>query len=341
VGGSTLAAALGAHATSGSQPPPLTPLRLLTEWTFAPVPAVLIAAFAGLYCYGVHRLRARGDRWSRWRSFFFVGLGSGAAVLATQSALAAYDTVLISVHMVQHMLLNMLVPIFLALGAPITLALRTLPGSGRRTLVRVLHSRAVRVLTFPVVAGAIFIANPFVLYFSGLYEATLRNPVLHDLNHLHFVVVGCLWFWVLLGLDPLPSRPPYPLRMLGAFATLPFHAFLGVAIMSATAVMAADWYESLNRQWGPSLFDDQQLAGGILWAAGDLVGLVVFTVLFFQWASASEREAEREDRRLDRLAAAEAAAAAASGPPAAPAAVPPQAAGAPASAPATPPSAGV
>lgn len=300
-----MAATLGAHATSEQQPPPLIPARLLTEWVFEPVPAVLILASAGLYCYGVHRLRARGDRWSRWRTLSFVGLGGGAAMLATQSALAAYDTVLISVHMVQHMLLNMVVPIFLALGAPITLALRTLPRAGRRRLLAVLHSRVAKVLTFPVVAGAIFIANPFVLYFSGLYEATLRHPVLHDLNHLHFVLIGCLWFWPLLGLDPMPYRAPYPLRMLAAFVTLPFHAFLGVAIMSATTVMAAGWYEALNRQWGPSLLDDQQLAGGILWATGDLVGLVVFTVLFFQWASASEREAQREDRRLDRLAAAD------------------------------------
>ncbi|MCI0689799.1 MAG: cytochrome c oxidase assembly protein, partial [Sporichthyaceae bacterium] len=192
----------------------------------------------------------------------------------------------------------------LALGAPITLALRTLPRPGRRLLLRVMHSRPARVLTFPAVAGAIFIANPFALYFSGLYEATLRNPVLHDLNHLHFVLVGCLWFWPLLGLDPMPNRVPYPLRMLGAFATLPFHAFLGVAIMSSTTVLAASWYESLNREWGPGLLDDQQVAGGILWVTGDLVGLVVFAVLFAQWARASEREAEREDRRLDRLAAA-------------------------------------
>jgi cytochrome c oxidase assembly factor CtaG len=325
VSGWTAAAGLGAHATSGHQPPPLTPLRLLTEWVLEPVPAILIVATAGLYLYGVHRLRARGDQWTRWRTFFFVGLGLGAAVVATQSALAAYDSVLISVHMVQHMLLAMVVPIFLALGAPITLALRTLPAAGRRRLLAVLHSRVAKVLTFPLVAGAIFIANPFVLYFSGLYEATLRHPVLHDLNHLHFVVVGCLWFWPLIGLDPMPHRIPYPLRMLGIFVTLPFHAFLGVAIMSATTVVAADWYLALHRDWGPSLLDDQQLAGGILWATGDLVGLIVFTVLFFQWANASEREAQREDRRLDRLARAAAADAPAGGAP--PAAGTPPAAG--------------
>ena len=127
----------------------------------------------------------------------------------------------------------MIAPVFLALGAPITLALRTLPPGGRGRLLAVLHSRVARVLTFPVVAGVIFVANPFALYLTGWYEATLRNPLLHDLNHLHFVLVGCLWFWPILGLDPMPNRLPYPLRLLAVFATMPFHAFLGVAIMSA------------------------------------------------------------------------------------------------------------
>jgi cytochrome c oxidase assembly factor CtaG len=202
--------------------------------------------------------------------------------------------------------LSMVVPIFLALGAPVTLALRTLPRHPRRLLVTALHSRIAKVLTFPLVAMAVFVANPFVLYFTGLYEATLRSAVLHDLNHLHFVLVGCLWFWPLLGLDPMPVRPPYPLRMLAVFATLPFHAFLGVAIMSMTDVIAGDWYASLDRQWGPSAIADQQSAGGILWASGDLIGLLVLGVLFVQWAKAAEREAEREDRRLDRLEAAQA-----------------------------------
>jgi len=298
-------ALLLAHAGPGDVPPELTPLRLLTGWTFEPVVAVLVALAGGLYLYGVHRLRARGDHWSRWRTLF-VGLGLGSAVIATMSALGTYDTVLLSVHMIQHMVLSMVVPIFLALGAPITLALRTLPPRLRRPLLTAIHSRAAKVLTFPLVAMAIFIANPFVLYFTGLYEATLRNGLLHDLNHLHFVLVGCLWFWPLLGLDPMPVRPPFPLRMLAVFATLPFHAFLGVAIMSMTDVIAADWYAALDRQWGASAISDQRTAGGILWASGDLVGLLILVVVFLQWASASEREAQREDRRLDRLEAARA-----------------------------------
>ena len=290
-----------AHAGPGDVPPALTPVRLLTVWTLEPLPLVTVLLAAGLYLAGVRRLARRGVRWSPWRTVAFVGGGLGLLLLVTQSALAAYDTVLIWVHMVQHMVLSMLVPVCLALGAPITLALRTLGPRLRTALLAVLHSRVVAVLTFPLLTGALFVANPFVLYFSGLYEATLRNAWLHDLNHLHFVLVGCLWFWPLLGLDPLPRRWPYGLRVLAVFATLPFHAFLGVVLMGAAQPIGGQWYAELQRGWGPSPLDDLHLAGGILWGSGDLVGVAVLIVLAAQWVRESEREAAREDRRLDRL----------------------------------------
>jgi putative copper resistance protein D len=99
--------------------------------------------------------------------------------------------------------------------------------------------------------------------------------------------------------------------MVAAFATMPFHAWLGVAIMSMTTLIAGDWYLAMDRAWGASPLSDQRTAGGILWAGGDLVALVVLAALFVQWMRASEREAEREDRRLDRLEAEAAASAAA------------------------------
>jgi putative copper resistance protein D len=298
---STPSGSVLAHVGSHQELPPLTAARLLTEWEPSLLPLAGALAAGGLYLWGVHRLRARGDRWSRWRTTFFVGLGLGSFLFATTSGLAVYDTTLLWVHMVQHMVLGMVVPIFLALGAPITLALRTLPRGGRRTLQAALHSRVAKVLTFPVVAGILFVANPFALYLTGWYEATLRNEWLHQLNHVHFVVIGCLWFWSILGIDPVPNPMPYPLRLVAVFATMPFHAFLGIAIMGSTTLVARDWYAALGRTWGPTLERDQEIAGGLLWASGDLVALLVLGALFVQWAQASEREAVREDRRLDRL----------------------------------------
>ncbi len=293
-----------AHAEHGDSIPAISLDRVLTAWTFEPLPVAVIVLSGALYLYGVWTLRRRGDHWSAFRTLAFCGLGLGSLAVATCSSLATYDTVLLSMHMAQHMVLSMLVPVFLALGAPVTLALRTLPSGGRRGLLAVLHSRVAAVLTFPPVAFTLFVASPWVLYFSGWYEATLRSPALHDLLHVHFVIVGCLFFWPLLGLDPVPGRVPYPFRMLTVFATLPFHAFLGITIMSTETLIALDWYESFERTWPPTIADDQALAGSILWASGDVVGLVIFGVLFAQWVRQSQREAEREDRRLDREEAA-------------------------------------
>jgi cytochrome c oxidase assembly factor CtaG len=290
-------------ADSAGQVEPLTVARLLTGWTVDPVMAVVVLAVAATYLYGVRVLRRRGDTWPWPRTLCFVGLGLGSIVVATQSALAAYDTVLLSAHMAQHMLLSMLAPVFLALGAPVTLALRTLTRTPRGWLLALLHSRVAKVLSFPVVAFALYVLSPWALYLTGWYEATLRSPYLHEMLHVHFLLVGSLFFWPLLGVDPVPGRVPHPFRLLTVFATLPFHAFLGVTVMSMTTLIARDWYAGLDLAWGPRPAEDQELAGGLLWGSGDVVGLVIFGVLFVQWVRHSQREAAREDRRLDRLEA--------------------------------------
>lgn len=281
---------------------------VLSAWGFDPWLFVVTVWVAGLYLVGVATLRRRGDRWPWGRTFSFVVVGMGAFTVATQSGLATYDTTLLSVHMVQHMVLSMLVPLALALGAPITLALRTLPPVPRRWLLVALHSRAARVLSFPPLTFLLFVVSPWALYFTGWYDASLSSTYVHEMMHVHLVLVGSLFFWPLMGVDPVPGRVAYPFRMLMILMTLPFHAFLGVAIMGATTIIGEEWYAELRQgpmaSWLPTAAEDQHLAGGILWASGDLVGLVFFGVLFAQWVRSSMKEAVREDRRLDRLEAA-------------------------------------
>jgi putative membrane protein len=295
-------AALVAHGEAGSDIPRFTPVRLLTGSRFDVVPVVLLLLGAVLYLLGAYRLRARGDRWSGWRTASWLAGGLGTIAVATLSGLAGYDDALLSVHMVQHMLLSMVAPVFLAFGAPVTLALRTLPPRGRRVLLAVLHSRPVRVLMFPPVGWALFVGSPFALYFSGWYPAALENDWLHQLMHVHFVLVGCLFFWPLIGLDPVPGRVAHPLRFLLVFAALPFHAILGVSIMDSSRLLAGEYYQALDLAWSNPA-SDQRVAGGLLWASGDLIGLLMLGAVAVQWMRASEREAVREDRRLDRLEA--------------------------------------
>ena len=289
--------------------PPFELSRLFTEWGLAPLPLVITVWVGGLYLLGVRSLHRRGDHWPMGRTVAFVGVGMGAFYLVTSSGLAAYDTTLMSVHMVQHMVLSMLVPLALALGAPVTLALRTLPGTPRRWLLAVLHSRVARVLSFPPLTLALYVISPWALYFSPWYDATLSNAWLHELMHVHLVTVGALFFWPLVGADPVPGRVGYPARMLMTVLTLPFHAFLGVTIMGQTTLIGATHYLALREDpaysWLPDALSDQHLAGGLLWASGDLVGLSFFAILFAQWVRQSMREARREDRRLDLVEARE------------------------------------
>ena len=287
--------------------PRFTPGSVFSAWSLDPVLFVLTVWVAGLYLYGVWVLRARGDAWPVGRTLAFVVGGMGSFFVATSSGLSTYDTTLLSVHMVQHMVLSMVVPLFVALGAPVTLMLRTLPRRPRSGLLRLLHSRLARVLSFPPLTLLLYVVSPWALYFSGWYPATLEHVWVHELMHVHLVVVGALFFSPLVGVDPLPGRVGYPFRVLLVVLTLPFHAFLGVTIMGSTSLIAASHYLALRDgpmgTWLPSALSDQHRAGGILWGAGDLIGLMFFVVLFVQWVRSSMREAAREDRRLDLLEA--------------------------------------
>ncbi len=263
------------------------------------LPAVAVLAVGIWYLVSVRTLNRRGDKWPINRTLFFIFGGLGTIFISTQGPLARLDTVLLTTHMVQHMLLSMLAPVFLALGAPMTLALRTFRPALRSLLLRVLNSWYVKVISFPLVAGLLYILNPWFLYFTSYYENTLTNPLLHNFNHLHFVVVGSIWIWSLIGIDPMP-RMGFPIRMFAVFVTLPFHAFLGVTLMNTQTPIAQSFYSTVIRDWGPTIAQDQQIAGGLLWATGDVVGLVMFLTLMIQWSKASDREAVRIDRELDR-----------------------------------------
>jgi putative membrane protein len=283
-----------AHGDELGPPTVSSILSLRFSWL-----ALFLLLAAGLYVAGVVKLRNRGDHWPLRRIVLFIGPGLGAIAAVTVTGVEAYDDSLLSMHMIQHMVLTMVAPIFLALGAPVTLALRTLPHGPRAVLLAAIHSRVAKVLAFPLVAFGLFVVTPFVLYFTGLYQLTMRNELVHELIHLHFIAVGCLFFWPLLGVDPLPGRWPYPARALLMFLSTPFHTVLGLTVMQSKTLIGGDWYPSLKLPWVDP-FDDQQLAGGILWAGGEIVSVTMLAVLVVQWMKHAEKEARRIDRMLDR-----------------------------------------
>jgi putative membrane protein len=207
--------------------------------------------------------------------------------------------VLFSAHVTQHLLLGMAAPVLLALGAPITLALQAAPRSTQVTLVGLLDGRVGRTLSNPVVAWLVFGGSMVILYTTPLYELSLRNGMVHGAVHLHFVLAGCLFFWAVVGIDRAPVPLSHPVRLVLVLLAIPFHAFLGIALLSAAEPLAADWYAELGRTWGASALSDQRTGAGLLWGVGDVLGIVAGGVVLVQWMQADAREARRLDRRLD------------------------------------------
>ncbi|MFB7830766.1 cytochrome c oxidase assembly protein [Streptomyces sp. NPDC056056] len=290
-------------------PPPLgdfpwTPL--FTQWHFDPLFAFGSAAAALLYLAGVRRLRARGDAWPVGRTVSWLA-GLAVTVLATMSGLAVYGKAMMSVHMGQHMVLAMTVPILLVLGAPATLALRALPTAAkdgpdgpREVLLRLLHSPWVRLVSHPVVASALFIGSAFAVYYTSLFETLMRSHLGHMVMLVHFLAVGLLFFWVVIGIDPGPRRPPHLGRLFVLILTMPFHSWFSISVMSSVDVIGEGWWTDLARGWGPSLLDDQYNGGAIAWATGDIPVLVTTVILAVQWVRSDAREARRVDRQIDR-----------------------------------------
>ncbi|MFE4371712.1 cytochrome c oxidase assembly protein [Streptomyces sp. NPDC056835] len=287
-------------------PAPVNALRLLTEWRFDPVFALLITIAALAYWRGVRRLKARGDAWPPGRTTAWM-LGLLALALCTMSGLATYGRVMFSVHMGQHMAMAMVVPILLVLGAPITLALRALrpaPRSGRagirELLLKILHSRVNSVITHPVAAMALFIGSSFMVYFTPLFEIAMRDHLGHLAMQLHFLAMGLLFFWVIIGIDPTPRRIPHFAKLIILVITMPFHSFFSIALMSSTDLIGGDYFQAVERVWGATLADDQYRAGAIAWATGDIPMLITTITLAAQWVRSDAREAKRVDRAIDR-----------------------------------------
>jgi len=191
-------------------------------------------------------------------------------------------------------------------AAPVTLALRTLrPRSDasrgpREWLLAIVHSRALSFLAQPVVVGALFIGSLFVFYYSRLFELALSTHAGHMLMSLHFVAVGYLFAWVMMGPDPGPSRPSYPVRILVLLITVSAHAFFALGLMAATTVLAADWFTALGQHDLAALLADQHVGGGIAWGLAEIPTLVMAIIVAVQWSRSDDREARRRDLQADR-----------------------------------------
>ncbi|WP_447924969.1 cytochrome c oxidase assembly protein [Georgenia muralis] len=291
--------------TGYPEPPAPTVATYLTQWR--PEPLTAVAALTGVLVYlrWARRLRRRGDHWPAARTASWVA-GMALFFWVTNGGPATYGSVLFSGHMVQHMLLVMVVPIFLVLAAPVTLALRALAArrdgsrGAREWLLTVVHSRLARFFSHPVVAGANFAGSLVVFYYSPLFEYALTSHVGHLLMVAHFTAAGYLFANALIGVDPGPARPSYPLRLVLLFATMAFHAFFGISLISQTTVLAAGYFGELDLSWGSDLLADQEIGGAITWGLGEIPTLALAVAVALAWAKEDDRAARRSDRKAGR-----------------------------------------
>ena len=288
-----------AHGNVASPPPTLW--RMLTRWEFDPLFIIVVGLSSWIYYAGVqrvNRLHARAP-WPRKRTIYFMS-GNLVLIIALISPPATYDTDLFSLHMVQHLLIMMLAAPLFVLGTPMTLALRAAtPALRRNVLLPALHSRAMKVIMFPLVSWLVFTAVLWFSHFSGLYEATLTNNWIHRGEHLMYFVAALMFWWQAIGLDPTPWRMPHPVRMVYVFLQIPQSSFIGVAIYQAPDVLYSH-YANLGRTWGPSPLFDQQIAGTIMWLMGDMMLLGALALMGASWMKHEELETRRIDRQLAR-----------------------------------------
>jgi cytochrome c oxidase assembly factor CtaG len=281
-----------------SGPPPLTPASALASWTpDLPVLAAVLLA-SGSYLAAVRRVRRAGRPWPVSR-IVFSGLGLGVLIIATMSWLGVYQGILFWVRAVQTILLLLLVPLFLTLGRPITLAIAALPEPVGGRVVAAIRGRTAMILTFPLVTAAVLIATPFLLYFTGWYAAAFHSDLVRELTYLSLIAPGFLFFWTLLRVDPVPKEYPYLASLWITGAEVVFDAFLGIAVIASQNLIAAPYYAALARPWGPNLRTDQVLGGGALWILGDLVGLPFLAAMLIQMIREDEAEAAEIDAELD------------------------------------------
>ncbi|WP_293698143.1 bifunctional copper resistance protein CopD/cytochrome c oxidase assembly protein [uncultured Agrococcus sp.] len=284
-------------------PPPFEPHRLFTEWLLDPLWAMIAACMALFYIWGVIRLRRRGDAWPAHRTVFWV-LGSVAFFWLTSGALNVYQFYFFSWHMLTHMMIGMAVPIMLAVGAPITLAMRAIKprkdGSRgpREWLLSIVHSKYMAVISSPIVASAIFVLSMWVFYYTPIIEWAMVYHLGHIWMVFHFTAAGYLWVSMLLAIDPQPKSAPFPLRILLMLVTMAFHAFFGLSIMTNTTLIAPEYFGAMGN--GIDALDDQRVGGGIAWSVGEIPTLILAVVLVVLWAKSDDREAKRVDRKADR-----------------------------------------
>ncbi|MFM8690649.1 MAG: cytochrome c oxidase assembly protein [Candidatus Limnocylindrus sp.] len=281
------------HIPTHGPLPPEPSLAAAAYWYSPPIISLLVVAGLVLWFLGVRRVQQQHPQnpVPRSRSVSIVG-AAVFLLIALQSVIERYDTTLFSVHMVQHLILLVPVPILLLRAAPVTLLLRLASPRWRARILALLQSRLIGVISHPIVAWLLLVFVMWATHLSPLFDAALDNPLLHHLEHLLYLSSALLFWAPVFSLDPVRHRLSRPAALFYLITQMPQNSFLGVAIMWAPRALYPH-YETLQRGWGPTPLEDQQLAGSIMWLVGDALFLLAVFAVLAAWMRAEERPASR------------------------------------------------
>lgn len=260
------------------------------------------AAAAIMYVVAAAGERGAGRPWPWWRTALWVSGLAVAAFAMSGVPLAAPDRPFTG-HVVGHLLVGMVAPLFLVLAAPATLALRSFAVLPARRLSRVLRSLPMRVLMHPVVAALINLGGLWMLHLTPLYQNT-ADSFLHLILMVHFLVTGFLFTASILAVDPSPHRASVTVRLLVLAVSLAAHGILAKALYAA-AVDAPGVLAGLVETAGVASAD---LASGaqLMFYGGDVVDLALIALVLWRWYRVVGRRRDRErDRTLRRMDAAQ------------------------------------
>ncbi|WP_166974879.1 cytochrome c oxidase assembly protein [Brevibacterium atlanticum] len=291
--------------TGDPLPPEPNFARYFSEWSIDPLWIAIAAGASIAYLVGFINLRRRGDRWPVLRLISWL-VGMAFLVYVTSAGPRVYGEVQFSAHMIEHMLLVMVVPLPMVLGAPITMLMRATKARQdgsvgvREWVLWLVHTPYLRFFSNPIVASVNFAGSLVVFYYSGIMYYALDTHIGHELMIAHFLGAGYMFGSVLIGIDPGVKRPVYPMRLVMLLVTMAFHAFFGISIMSSHVLIAGDWFGNIGADWGYTAIENQQLGGAIAWGIGEIPTLFVAIMVGLQWSKSSDREAKRIDRREDR-----------------------------------------
>jgi putative copper resistance protein D len=272
----------------------------LTAWQFGPFQLLVIAAVVALaawYLQADWKLAARGRQWSRKRTAAFLS-GLLCVDLALQSPIAQYTGTYFQAHIIQHLLLMVVGPPLLALGAPSTLLLQT---SGRETKERwlkFLNSKPFAVVSHPITVWALYYGAMYMFFLTPVIGYSMDHMALMDAINIGFLGGATLFWGPTIGIDPVQHwKMGYGARMLNLFIGVPVETWLGIALMNESARtvrLDAPMYTLASVHTG----------GSLLWMATEVASAGAILPIFIQWMRSEDRKAARSDAALDAAEAA-------------------------------------